>query len=933
MAFPTDPLGAAVELYLGGAWVDISSYVLVRDGISISRGRPDESSSTPPSRATLTVRNDDGRFSPRNPTSPYYGLIGRNTPLRIRVEDVMPTPSLRSAVTTAATDQDIGYTVTVPTGVLAGDVLLAFQSADSAVLDDLAEPAVASGTVPGGWTEIAAEDDTSINSLVTKVWWKISTGAEPTSYIFFHNDASDGVCTMAAIKDASHARPIVAFSSAISGSPLGTAHSTPSSTPAGNNDFELRWVAMAKDSTPAANTWTPPVGFTERSDLQSTTWTTGSLATRPLTSNAATGTHNFTSSSSEFNVRHSFTVNVMAASVRFTGEVSSWPPRWNLAGTDVYTPIEASGIMRRLGQGAKPLKSAIARGILDELGSSLKAYWRLEDGDDATQFANELAGGAPMRPVGTVSPAGSIPIGAATLPVVSFGSAGQLAGGVTASWPSPTAWTVGALFYFGSEPDAIFRAPLSWTTTGTINQWYLYGTAATDRLTVEGYNAAGTLITTDFISINKPGGITNTWMFVYVSAHQNGANIDWTAEFVSEDYAQSIAQSDVATIGLVQSLLLSHGGGANDSFVGHGFVADADIFATVNLANLGDYIIGFAGETAADRMVRLCAEEGISLQVLGDPASTALVGSQGARTLLDLLQEAASADGGILYEPRGVLGLAYRTRTSLYNQPADLALDYAAGHLVPPLEPVDDDQGVRNDVTVARTNGSSARAVLDTGALSTQAPPGGVGVYDEDVTLNVFSDDQLADIASWRVHLGTWDEARYPTVTVDLVAVPALIAVAAAVDVGDYLSIDSLPAWLPPDLIELLAQGSTEKLAPFEWRITWNATPAGPYRVGVLDSATLGKLDTDGSTLAEDLTTTETAVDVATTNAGSPLWTTAGGQFPFDIRVGGERMTVTAISGASSPQTFTVVRSVNGVVKTHSTGADVRLWTPLVLAL
>lgn len=930
MTFPTDPLGAVIELYLGGVWTNISSYVLVRDGISISRGRADESSSTPPSRATLTVKNDDGRFSPRNPTSPYYGLIGRNTPLRVRVEDVAVTPSLRSAVTTATSTADFGYTVTVPTGVAAGDVLLAFQSADSAVLADLADPLDGDGFVSGGWTEIAAEDDVSVNELVTKVWWKISTGAEPANYIFFHNAASDGLCTMAAIKDAGHAPPIVAFSSAISGSPLGASHSTPSTTPAGNNDFELRWCAMAKDTTGAANTWTPPAGFTERSDLQSTTWTTGSLATRPLTSNAATGTHSFTSSSTEFNTRHSLTVNVMADSVRVSGEVSSWPPRWNLSGTDVYTPIEASGIMRRLGQGAKPLKSAIARGILDELGSSLKAYWRLEDGDDATQFANELAGGAPMRPLGTVSPAGSIPVGAATLPVVSMGSAGQLAGGVTAAWTSPTAWTVGALFYFGSEPDLIFRAPLSWTTTGTITQWYLYGTAATDRLTVEGYNHAGTLITTDFLPITRPGGITNNWAFVYVTAHQNGALIEWSAAYAGEDYGQSVTKSDTGTIGAVQSLLLSHGGGANDSFVGHAFVADTDILTTVDPAA---YITGFVGETAADRMTRLCAEEGISLQVLGDPSTTALVGSQGAKTLLDLLQAAADADGGVLYEPRGVLGLAYRTRTSLYNQTASLALDYAAGHVAPPLEPLDDDQAVRNDVTVTRTDGSSARAVLDTGPLSTQAPPAGVGVYDEDLRLNVFSDDQLADIASWRVHLGTWDESRYPTVTVDLSAVPALIGDASEVDVGDFLSIDNPPAWLPTNLIELLAQGYTERLSPFEWRITWNATPAGPYTVGVLDSATLGKLDTDGSTLAEDLTTTETAVDVATTNASSPLWTTAGGEFPFDIRVGGERMTVTAISGASSPQTFTVTRSVNGVVKTHSTGADVRLWAPLVLAL
>ena len=44
-------------------------------------------------------------------------------------------------------------------------------------------------------------------------------------------------------------------------------------------------------------------------------------------------------------------------------------------------------------------------------------------------------------------------------------------------------------------------------------------------------------------------------------------------------------------------------------------------------------------------------------------------------------------------------------------------------------------------------------------------------------------------------------------------------------------------------------------------------------------------------------------------------------------------MTVTDITGTSSPQTFTVTRSVNGVVKAQASGADVRLWFPPILAM
>ena len=44
-------------------------------------------------------------------------------------------------------------------------------------------------------------------------------------------------------------------------------------------------------------------------------------------------------------------------------------------------------------------------------------------------------------------------------------------------------------------------------------------------------------------------------------------------------------------------------------------------------------------------------------------------------------------------------------------------------------------------------------------------------------------------------------------------------------------------------------------------------------------------------------------------------------------------MTVTNITGSSSPQTFTVIRSVNGVAKAQTAGTDVRLWQPMILSM
>lgn len=77
----------AVELFLSGVWTDITRYVFVESGIQIRRGRADEQGAPTPSSCTMVLNNADGRFSPRNASGAYYGSIGRNTQVRVRVYD------------------------------------------------------------------------------------------------------------------------------------------------------------------------------------------------------------------------------------------------------------------------------------------------------------------------------------------------------------------------------------------------------------------------------------------------------------------------------------------------------------------------------------------------------------------------------------------------------------------------------------------------------------------------------------------------------------------------------------------------------------------------------------------------------------------------------------------------------------------------------
>lgn len=59
------------------------------------------------------------------------------------------------------------------------------------------------------------------------------------------------------------------------------------------------------------------------------------------------------------------------------------------------------------------------------------------------------------------------------------------------------------------------------------------------------------------------------------------------------------------------------------------------------------------------------------------------------------------------------------------------------------------------------------------------------------------------------------------------------------------------------------------------------------------------------------------------------VWTHDDGD--YDIRIGGERMTVTAVTGATSPQVLTVTRAVNDIRKDHAAGAEVVLHQPVYI--
>ncbi|MGH3658924.1 MAG: LamG-like jellyroll fold domain-containing protein, partial [Micromonosporaceae bacterium] len=65
-------------------WVDVTQYVELDHGVSITRGRGDEFSDAQQNTLTLTLDNRDGRFTPARSGSPYFPNVKKGRRIRVR---------------------------------------------------------------------------------------------------------------------------------------------------------------------------------------------------------------------------------------------------------------------------------------------------------------------------------------------------------------------------------------------------------------------------------------------------------------------------------------------------------------------------------------------------------------------------------------------------------------------------------------------------------------------------------------------------------------------------------------------------------------------------------------------------------------------------------------------------------------------------------
>jgi hypothetical protein len=932
-------------LFIDGAWVEATGDggVYTRDGITISRGYANENSKLKAGTANFTLRNDDLRYVEDNPLSPYFEQFGQNTPCKIMTEQwgsrfgfwidtgVQGSVSTPDSAALSITG-DIDIRVDSPT----------YEQVDSASTHGF----VYKGTSYRFYPNLSG--GLSFRWFPTSLIFRNanSTVAIPAGHSAFRvtldiNNGAGGY-TVTFYTAANWGDPWVQLGATVSVAVLETIRDTADSLYIGSYSIGPMLVRRVQIYNGIAGSLVANPDFTIQAEgATSFTDSVGVVWTEDTTTVGLT-------------IRSNIGYNRDPAFVRFFGELSDAKYDHNVADTDHFVQVEVSGITRRLQQGdGSPVGTALEAWVPTQTAATFQAvaYWPINEGPGASAAQPSVGNYQLAFVTSSGATQGRFGLGDTRLPWLDRGA--QLFTGdvlrAEVDMSGTNAWEFDFVYACEDGADVTFtiwtRHPLGSNAYRVQPPWTIQILPSTSQIGWTDPDGTSHLTATvgwDFDLFDGVGKLVNarfttngssTDVDFVVSSNFQSQNSNGVLALLTDGFSGTATGT---TSGEVRRVEIKHAGAASKQFVLNHLMIFGCTGTPSGAQNVRIYAAGNNTERANDRVARLLSEKGVEYEEAGlfnNNSAEPLMGPQYPDDLVSLIDECTAVNMGLLYEPRGWLGYRYIPMTALHNASVMLTLDYSAHEVAPPFKPVRNDQRVINAATVKRRSGGEATFEQTVGRYKVSDPiDGGVGRYEKSATINSRHEVQLAEAAGWLVHLGTWDEARYPTVTVFLSALSDAQAEAAlTLDVGDKMRITDAQTLGRYNDIDLLVLGYEESWDEDEHRITFNCVPQRPYRVVKLNDTTNGwaQVDSLATTLTNDITTTQTSFQVTVSDGAT--W----GGFAVQklITVGGEQMFVTANPvGSTSPQTFVVTRSANGVVKAHAAGTPVRLYHPASLA-
>lgn len=912
---------AELRLSVSDVWENITDYVAEEDKIRIVRGLQTTSGRADYTRGYFTLNNTDGRFSLRNQAGPFYGAIQRNSECRISKAYGTKSLQLQGAVQVAG-----GSVVgdAVRTGITAGlsitgdiDVRIDLDLKSWRGEQMLAGVATADGELswlfwiddqgklnvswkPLGGVELTAQSSSAVDIATrqaVRFTLDVDNGASGNTVTFYTADTISDSFTQLGTAETQSGTTSIGYP----GGALCVGHVSSSALRGLHGrvyHFELR--------SGIAGTLTVDIDFTALTN----------------------GVRSFTSDS-----RLWAAVNYAVVSnrrYRMHGEIASWPTVWDTTGNWITAPITVAGIQKRLERGSG-LDSVMFRhhtkGIIENPGFDFQrnvamAYWPMEDEENSFRIASGLPGRPHMEILGTVEFAEFAEF-VESKPILKLSNA-EVGGAVIGG----TSGFAHFEFLLGT-PDGIPVGAVIATlaTTGTVIKRWDIVYEATSTWGIRAYSEdaleTGTpTFTESGISLTTAG----ERMHVIVTMEDLGATTDFRIQAIGaagDSLGDDTRNFAVTTMGRVAHVSFNKGDvRMDDVYLGHAAVYGRDFPASDGPVAAWQY------ETAADRINRICDEEGIEFRLVGAAADSTFMGYQDAESPEAVMSTSANSDVGYLVDPLDAFGVEYRTGRSILNQEARITLDYDAGDLSGELVPVNDDSYIVNDATASRGAAGSSRFQLQEGSLSILQPPLGVGPYSTSESYSLAHEGQCVDLASWTVHQGTLDEEYYRKIQLALenIRIEASSTKTEAIldmDIATRVDITDTPDFLPADDIRQLVIGYEEWFDNFQHDFSLNTIPERAFQTAQYDHG-LFRFDTAGSELVADITDSQTDFLVNTT-LGQPWSTTAD---DFSIVINGERMLVTSIvDDVTGDKSDTFNRADSATDLGSTDGGVVEAWT------
>lgn len=967
MVFPATVLGTKVQLKLNNVWTDTVRYdtntkILQKTGVAITRGASGMQDKTPAGTARWTWQDPNGIYNNENPRSLYYGLMQRNVPVRIYVPRAQKSLYVVSRYGNAGADA------------------VRCSCPDTAALGIVGDISVRIDLEPKRWTRFGVRNTSTVTNgfmpIISKYGiagqrcWQIRLREDGTiTFAWSVTGSNSFVLTTTGTIDMSKPRLAIRADMDVDN---GAAHPQclfyTAPTMAGPWVLFETVIGTGAATTIFDGTAAIEIGTDFGDSLLNMFTYAGRVYAAEVYNSAGTRVVNAdftaqTAGATSFpdGLGNTFTLGSLAeitdADYRFHGELSApklKPNRSkNGAGLDVQIEAEAGGIIRRLTANDAPLQSPLFRWLTANTGRypsfSPHDLWTGEDASasDVDRASNAITGGAPAV-ISDITFNGFD----ATLP----GNAGVMVCGTTApafvgtcqrATQTTETHFIG-LAKFPSLPVAEIVLWQIYTANSTIVRWNFCVSATGYAL--RGYNAAGTEVATK-VTLFGVGAEPTNWIAFHMQLTNAAGTVTILSEWMNMTTGVAYNQNGIGTLTFAGSNGVITAVNVNGTGLSNVRLADI-LCTTLTVANgmtfwdganptFARVANGYKGETADQRFIRICQLLNVTPVIWGAQNDSEQMGSEPIDTGMNILYECIDVSGATMMEAVDQLNtLEFYTLKSTYNQQGALSLTWA--QVAQGLEATPDDTDVANDITLQRKNGGSARATLEFGPMSIQAPPTGINPVPDGPEINNFSDSRLPYLVQNMLFIRTWPDSRYPSVVIQLehpnfTANANLSLQATRHEINMQLLITALPTFMAPEPINLLVKGVKETLLAQEWKREFVCVPYGPYvgsELATISTSPYINYKATHTTLngvsQQQLNAgiTNSATSFAIKTLSGVLFSTAATNIP--IMIGGELMTVGSVTGATSPQTMNgVTRGVNGFAAAHFANDQVKVYPTL----